>query len=1134
MKKTFSFLSGFILCVGFWSASLYSQTTSAGRCGQSVAQMKSVQGTVEVRLEGETQWRSARLNDTYCAGDTIHVFEKSRADITFSNQPVLHLDQDSIITFGGVKEKKSLVEMIQGAIHFFSRAPQSLEVQTAFVNAGVEGTEFFITADQNRTFISVFEGKILASNAAGSLSLTDGQAAVTEQGKAPVLQVVARPRDAVQWSLYYPPVLYFKPGEFQSGTGWQGMVSSSLEAYLSGDLQQAFDRIANAPGNISDPRFFVYRASLLLAVGRVDEADADINRALKLNPDYSHALALQSIVAAVQNNKAQALDLARKAVAADPQSSSALVDLSYAQQANFDLEGARDSLEKAVELEPGNALAWARLAELYMSFGKLNEAQNAAGKAVDANPDLSRTQTVLGFAYLMRVKTTEAQEAFEKAISLDQADPLPRLGLGLTRIRDGALHEGRKEIETAVSLGSGSSIIRSYLGKAYYEERQDKLASDQYEEAERTDPQDPTPYFYDAIRKQTTNRPVEALDDLQEAIDRNDNRAVYRSRLLLDSDLAARSASLARIYTDLGFQQLALVEGWKSVNTDPMNFSSHRFLADSYSALPRHEIARVSELLQSQLLQPINSTPIQPRLAESNLLLISAEGPGSLSFNEFNPIFNRDGMSAQASFLGGENSSIAGEAIAAGIYKNASFSIGYSHFETDGFRENADQYDNLVNAFVQFELSPKTSVQAEYRYRDIDTGDLDLNFFPEDFRAIYATNQETHTIRAGLRRALSPNSLLLGSFMYQRRDSRMHDEPSVPFINYIDNVTDDQNAYSGEAQYIFRSEYVDFTGGLGYFDINGENEQTAELNFPPPPYGPGIIQDITLVDLDTKHTDVYVYSNVKPRKDVVFTLGGSGDFFDTKSSDAEKTNQFNPKFGFSWNPHPSTTIRAAAFRTLKRTLITDQTLEPTQVAGFNQFFDDIDSTKAWRYGVAIDQKFSQFVFAGAELSKRDLEIPLRNITEDIVLRLDEDEYSGRGYVFLTPHPWFAFTVEYQYDLIKRAEDFVFQFTDAKTHSVPLGVKFFHPSGLSASLRGTYFNQRGDFIRRGGEIFESGKDDFWVLDASLSYRLPRRYGFVAVGATNLTDEEFMYQETDLRNLRIQPDRVVFVRFILAVN
>jgi hypothetical protein len=63
--------------------------------------------------------------------------------------------------------------------------------------------------------------------------------------------------------------------------------------------------------------------------------------------------------------------------------------------------------------------------------------------------------------------------------------------------------------------------------------------------------------------------------------------------------LAARSASLGQIYNDLGFQQLALVEGWKSINTDFVNFSAHRLLADSYAVLPRHEIAQVSELFQS-------------------------------------------------------------------------------------------------------------------------------------------------------------------------------------------------------------------------------------------------------------------------------------------------------------------------------------------------------------------------------------------------------------------------------------------------------------------------------------------------------------------------------------------------------
>ncbi len=128
------------------------------------------------------------------------------------------------------------------------------------------------------------------------------------------------------------------------------------------------------------------------------------------------------------------------------------------------------------------------------------------------------------------------------------------------------MEEGRKEIEVAASLDPNNSIIRSYLGKAYYEEKRSETAERDYATAKELDPKDPTPYFYDAIQKQTTNRPVEALQAMEKAIELNDNRAVYRSQLQLDSDLAARSASQARIYSDLGFQQLALVEGWKSVN----------------------------------------------------------------------------------------------------------------------------------------------------------------------------------------------------------------------------------------------------------------------------------------------------------------------------------------------------------------------------------------------------------------------------------------------------------------------------------------------------------------------------------------------------------------------------------------
>ena len=867
-----------LVCAGLATALLAPHESAAQTRAGTVARAVSVQGTVEARRVGESQWQPVKLNDTYAPGDTIRVQANSRAELAILDQSVLRLNAGTTLTVEAVKDERTgVVELLRGATHFLSRGPRSLDVRTPFTTAGVRGTEFLAVVGDDSTLLTVFEGEVLASNQAGSLALRGGQSAVAEQGKAPVLRTVARPRDAVHWTLYYPPVVYFGPDEFAAESDWRGAARASLEAYTTGDLQRAFGSIQGVPPDVGDARFFAHRASLLLAVGQVDAAGADIERALKLRANDPNALALQSIVATVQGEKDRALEIAQRAVQAAPDSGAARIALSYAQQAQFDLEGARASLEETVKREPQNALAWARLAELHASFGELGKALDAAQKAVALQPNLARTQTVLGYAYLMQVKTRQAREAFEKAIGLDQADPLPRLGLGLARIRDGGLHEGSRDIEAAAGLDPSNALVRSYLGKAYYEEKRGPLDEREYSVAKELDPNDPTPWFYDAITKQTTNRPVEALRSLQKAIELNDNRAVYRSRLLLDADEAARGASIARIYSDLGFQQRALVEGWKSVNTDPTNFAAHRFLADSYAALPRHEVARVSELLQSQLLQPLNSTPIQPRLAESNLFLISAGGPGALSFNEFNPLFNRDRVTFQLTGLVGEHDTYAGEGVVAGLYGRTALSVGYTHFETDGFRTNFDQTDDLVNVFIQHDVSYRTSVQGEFRYRKTENGDLQLNFFPEDILANFRQSAETYTGRAGLRHSFTPASILLASVMYQYRDDRAHDEnePAIPFVTSLDSAAEGQEGVGGELQHLFRSTYVNLVSGLGYFRIMGDQETVTELDLPD---GPFTFADA--LSLDANHFNVYAYSYVNFPQTVTWTLGASFDMFD--------------------------------------------------------------------------------------------------------------------------------------------------------------------------------------------------------------------------------------------------------------
>ena len=58
------------------------------------------------------------------------------------------------------------------------------------------------------------------------------------------------------------------------------MSSLSLAWKHGSENPKAFASLRNVPQDIRHPRFLAYRAALLLAVGRVDEAEADIARAL--------------------------------------------------------------------------------------------------------------------------------------------------------------------------------------------------------------------------------------------------------------------------------------------------------------------------------------------------------------------------------------------------------------------------------------------------------------------------------------------------------------------------------------------------------------------------------------------------------------------------------------------------------------------------------------------------------------------------------------------------------------------------------------------------------------------------------------------------------------------------------------
>jgi tetratricopeptide (TPR) repeat protein len=1121
------------LCLGI---SFVFPAVAADRCEPAIGRVASSEGPVEVQRTGSAAWQPITIEESLCRGDTIRVGRRGRVAVMLVNDAILRLDENTtlrLINVAAAERERSFLDLVAGTFQSFIRRPRSMAINTPYLNGSIEGTEFVARAESNRSGFIMLEGSLVGVNERGRAQAAANESVFAGPGTAPALATVVRPRDAVQWALYYPPTLAY-PG---SGPPGAPQLRQAVDLAARRDITGAFAALERVPAGDRDARYHVVRAALSLQVGRVEEARTDIDRALALAPSTGSAYALRAVIGVVQNDGAGATADATRAVALSPREAAAKIALSYAQQAGFQLEAARDTLLQAVAEQPNDVLAWARLAELWLALGERDRAAEAARRATGLAPDLERTQVVLGFAALAEFRTMTAAAAFRRAIALDSADPLPRLGLGLARIRDGELEEGRKEIEIAVGLDSGNALLRAYLGKAYFEEKRGPLDAQQFAISKDLDPKDPTPYLYDAIRKQTENRLGEALKDVQESIDRNDNRAVYRGRQLLDQDRAARGTSAARIYDDLGFHQLGVNEATKSLSLDPANASGHRFLSDTLRGVRRREIARVSELLQAQLLQDININPVQPSLSETNLNIVTSGGPAQAGFNEFTPLFERNRLRLDGTGQIGDDGTWAGEVVASAVYDQFSASLGSFKYVTEGFRPNNDVMNEIHGAYGQWAITSDLNVQVEVRRRATENGDLELNFDRGSFLPDFNRTLDQDTARLGARYSPSPNSSILFSFIRSDRKERRADLQRGAFFGF-DVQTDDYVKDLGEqveTQFLYNQGIFSVVAGVGFAHVDRTVTTSSIL---PDLGGFDVTFGAPRGDRDIDQWRSYVYGNLRFPDRVTWTAGVSADNYNEADLDVSKVN---PKVGVRWDVMENLEVHAGLAQAVKPALVANQTLEPTSVAGINQLFDDVNATQSRRYGFGIGWKPTDMVAIGGEATRREMRTPvfLDVVTGAGVVQEDRDEWLHRVYVNLTPLPELATSIEFVWDKFSTDESLTAGLPlRARTMSVPVKAIYFHPSGFFVGGGVTYVDQE---VRKADPAAAQGDSKFTVFDALAGFRFPNRIGIASLQVQNLFDRGFQYQDDSFREFQDAPsigpyipDRSIMVRLTFGLE
>jgi Tfp pilus assembly protein PilF len=1157
-RGLFFFFAALVVWLGLLPLRVSSQTNTGSNASSTNNLLVMIQGSVEVAKAGTDKWVTGKLNQPLSPADRVRTGERSRAEIFLANGMTIQKGEFSEIEIPpspGVTFRKGLFNVLN------RERGRNSEFKLPGATAAVRGTDFLVRVDGERAELTVLDGEVLLSNAAGEVSLTNMERGVVENGGAPrKTAVVEAVNDLIQWSLYYPGVL--NPDELDFSSDEKNSLANSLNAYRSGDLLQAVAEFPwqTQPSSDSDR---AYRAALLLSVGQVEKAQG----LLKTIPGTSSsAQALGELIAAIK------FEIWNRT--SPPGSAAEWLAESYYLQSRYKLDEALNAARAATTNSPNFGFAWARLAELEFSFGHSTGAADALEKSLQLSPRNAQAISLKGFLLAARNKIPAAISQFDQAIAIDSALGNAWLGRGLCFIHQGRADDGLRELHVAASLEPQRSVLRSYLGKAFANAGDERHAEKELSLAKQFDPNDPTSWLYSALLNQERYRINDAVSDLERSQELNDNRRLFRSRLLLDQDRAVRGANLAAIYRDAGMFDVSVREASRAVASDYANYSSHLFLANSYSELTdpnlvslRYETATFSEYLVANLLAPVGATTLSQQVSQQ----------------EYSSLFEHDhlGVSSSTTYLSRGDWQQEGSQY--GTMGNSAYALDGIYRSFNGERRNNDLEQYVLSAQFKQQLTPQDSVYLQVIYNDFTSGDLRQYYDPQfSSAALRVTELQQPNLFVGYHHEWSPgvHTLFLAGRL---NDTLTLREPSAIVTTiYRDNIgtpvtaisdppdifdlryKNQLNAYSAELQQIWQIPNHTLIAGARFQTSEIETRDRLDYLGPrvtdPPVINPLTTQKNTA---DLVRANVYAYYNWQIVDPLSLSAGVSFDHLDYPqnvdsppiSSKQASKDQVSPKAGFIWTPCDSTSVRGVYTRSLGG-LFYDQSvrLEPTQVAGFNQAFRSlfpdslvgpVPGSEFETFQLGLDHKFKTRTYvvldaailkskaertmgvfeffefnnsppAAASQTRQKLDFEEKSLTLTLN-QLVGDRWSLGSRYRLSQSELDTKLPDVPTTVITNTHD------RAVLHQLNLFTIYNHPSGFFAEAEALWWAQSNH-----GYIPDLSGDDFWQFNVFAGYRFPRRHGEITVGLANITDQNYRLNPLSLYG-ELPRDRTLVVSF-----
>lgn len=1061
------------LAIAIWLGCLFFLLHQPGLARAGLVQVEAgkllkMKGHAEYSLAGRDEWLPPQIGHSFCNGDKVRTGGNGQVALLMADETLIQLTRNSLFIFKDVaptsgwnrirevfpakneKTKKSTYGLDKGEMWLLNKNHGAdIDVQTPAITAALRGTEFtIVVTDDGLSTVKIQEGMVQVANAHGALMVSSGEEAFARPGEAPQKRMMIEPENAVQWTILLPSLKDLKlPLDDQPAQDIMNLLSM-------GDLSLARQRLS---------ALLAWQSKTVLRE-------------------------LMAIIALASGDGETALHEAGQAAALAPGDAMPWVIRAYALQAAFALPEALDAVDKALALEPDNVTALVVRGRLLFGMGHTSEAKETIRLALNIAPENGDVNTLHGFIVFAERSEREAEVAFRRAIAADASLAEPHLGLGLLAMRQGKEDEALEEISAAVLLEPRRALHRSYWAKILYQLHRQQKALDVLDISQKIDSRDPTPDLYRAIIYRDLRQPGLAIAAFNEAIRKNDNRAVYRSRLLLDRDLAVKNVDLSLMYDQLGLLSWARKKATTSIRDDYTNASAHLFYAGTLTGGDGRSWSRNSENLLARLLMPANANTFN-------------------TFNDYTTFFERPAFEADYSFTLGSQGTVNQDMMAFGALPaaNLSYSVGYMPHATDGWQEGYFNRSRSLVGYAKWDVTPSCGLMASAARTSLTQGGRNAPRNEYDAPPEPRDSQESanNKYEVGYHFTVQPGAELLlhaakvrdneGILAYGQTIFPLPGIRLTPFKKV--RLSPDYLLLQGE--FIKRQGAHQFILGGFYNKPSGNGFYEDLIEIGPPPTVFSLQQ--TVFDDSSRMITGYLYDIWQIRRHLTLDAALYTDHLrkaEVISDDMRRRewsmDELGPRLGLVWTPFAGHSFHAVAFRAMLP--LYGDTFAPADVAGVSVHRNGQTGTVTEEGDLVWEYEFGRGL--------------LSNTLFSYGRRYNEPAASGELQGWLSRGGGLRSTLEI---LLGEMAGLAFNYRFDKigdSNSALVRDEHFIAATLSwMNSLGFSFRATESYRSIGFDSQVLGHEDILLTDLRLGYDFPGKRGALQIQVNNLFDERF---------------------------